>query len=128
PVMNDELMLVVPASHPFASRDEVTLEEVIREPMVLREKGSGTRQIMEEELLRHGITDDELRVVSEFGSTGAVKSAVEADLGLSILSVWTIKHEIALGLLKPVRIKDVTFNRQFFAVRLQSSLLPMPAA
>jgi DNA-binding transcriptional LysR family regulator len=127
-VMKDELMLVVPASHPFAAYDEVTLEEVIREPMVLREKGSGTRQIMEEELQRHGISDDELRIVSEFGSTGAVKSAVEAEIGLSILSVWTIKHEIALGLLKPIRIKGVSFNRQFFAIRLQSSLLPMPAA
>jgi DNA-binding transcriptional LysR family regulator len=128
PVMNDELMLVTPTDHPFAFRDEVTLAEVIREPMVLREKGSGTRQIMEEELLRHGVSEAELHVVSEFGSTGAVKSAVEAGLGLSILSVWTIKHEIALGLLKPVRISGVSFSRQFFAVRLQSSLLPMPAA
>lgn len=128
PVMNDELMLIIPTGHPFASRDEVTLEEVIKEPMVLREKGSGTRQIMEDELLRHGVSDDGLRVVSEFGSTGAVKSAVEAGLGLSILSKWTIKHEIALGLLKPIRITNVSFNRQFFAVRLQSSLLKIPAA
>jgi DNA-binding transcriptional LysR family regulator len=128
PVMDDELMLVTPTDHPFAARDEVTLEEVIREPMVLREKGSGTRQIMEEELQRHGIAEDQLHVVSEFGSTGAVKSAVEAGLGLSIISVWTIKHEVALGLLKPVKITGVSFRRQFFAVRLQSSLLPMPAA
>jgi DNA-binding transcriptional LysR family regulator len=128
PVMNDELMLVTPTDHPFASREEVTLEEVICEPMVLREKGSGTRQIMEEELLRHGVSEAQLRIVSEFGSTGAVKSAVEAGMGLSILSVWTIKHEVALGLLKPIRITGVSFQRQFYAIRLQSSLLPMPAA
>jgi DNA-binding transcriptional LysR family regulator len=128
PVMNDELMLVTPTDHPFASREEVTLEEAICEPMVLREKGSGTRQIMEEELLRHGVSEAQLRIVSEFGSTGAVKSAVEAGMGLSILSVWTIKHEVALGLLKPIRITGVSFQRQFYAVRLQSSLLPMPAA
>ncbi|BBI34543.1 LysR family transcriptional regulator [Cohnella abietis] len=128
PVMNDELMLVTPTNHPFASRTEVTLAEVIAEPLVLREKGSGTRQIMEEELLNHGVTEEQLRVVSEFGSTGAVKSAVEAGLGLSIISMWTIKHEIALGLLKPVKISGVSFRRQFFAVRLQSSLLPIPAA
>ncbi len=83
---------------------------------------------MEEELLRHGVKESELRVVSEFGSTGAVKSAVEAGLGLSILSVWTLKHEIALGLLKPIKITDVSFLRQIFAVRLKSSILPMPAA
>jgi DNA-binding transcriptional LysR family regulator len=128
PVMNDELMLVTPTDHPFAKRDEVTLEEVIREPMVLREKGSGTRQIMEEELQRHGVKEDQMRIVSEFGGTGAVKSAVEAGLGLSIISVWTIKHEVALGLLKPVKITGVSFRRQFYAVRLLSSLLSMPAA
>ncbi|WP_239617205.1 LysR family transcriptional regulator [Cohnella mopanensis] len=127
-VMDDELLLITPTDHPFASRDEVTLEEVMQEPMVLREKGSGTRQIMEEELRRHGISESGLRVVSEFGSTGAVKSAVEAGLGLSLLSVWTIKHELALGLLKPVRISGVNFRRQFYAVWLQSSLLSMPAA
>lgn len=82
---------------------------------------------MEEELQRHGITEKQLRVVSEFGSTGAVKSAVEAGLGLSLLSVWTIKHELALGLLKPVRISGVSFRRQFYSVRLRSSLLPIPA-
>ncbi|WP_115990864.1 LysR family transcriptional regulator [Cohnella lupini] len=128
PVMDDELMLVVPKDHPFASFDEIGLDAVIREPMVLREKGSGTRQIMEEELHRHGVKESELRVVSEFGSTGAVKSAVEAGLGLSILSVWTLKHEISLGLLKPVKITGVSFRRQIFAVRLKSSILPMPAA
>lgn len=128
PVMNDELVLVVPSSHPFASRASVTLEEVVGEPMVLREKGSGTRQIMEDELQRHGVTEGQLRVASEFGGTGAVKSAVEAGLGLSIISKWTIKHEVALGLLKPVPIEGVSFVRQFYAIRLKSALLPIPAA
>lgn len=128
PVMNDELVLVVPSSHPFASRTSVTLEEAVAEPMVLREKGSGTRQIMEDELLRHGVSEGQLRVASEFGGTGAVKSAVEAGLGLSIISKWTIKHEVALGLLKPVAIEGVSFVRQFYAIRLKSALLPIPAA
>ncbi|MFC5471903.1 LysR substrate-binding domain-containing protein [Cohnella suwonensis] len=131
PVMDDELVLVAPAAHPFASREEVTLEEMLAEPMVLREKGSGTRQIVEDELLRVGLTDapeSKMRIISEFGSNGAVKSAVEAGLGLSVLSVWTIKHEISLGLLKPVRVKDVDFKRQFYSVRLRSALLPIPAA
>ncbi|MCC3372986.1 LysR family transcriptional regulator [Cohnella sp. REN36] len=128
PVMNDELVLVAPADHPFASRAEVTLDEVLEEPMVLRETGSGTRQVMEEELIRHGASPERLRVVSDFGSTGAVKSAVEAGLGLSFLSVWTLKHEAALGLLKPVRIRGVSFRRQFYAVRQQSADLPLAAS
>jgi DNA-binding transcriptional LysR family regulator len=126
--MDDELMLVVPAGHPFAEREDVELAEVLEQPLILREKGSGTRQVVEDELLRHGADEGRLHVISEFGSTGAIKSAVEAGLGLSVLSEWTVKHETALGLLKTVRIRDVAFRRQFFAVRLQSSLLPVPAA
>jgi DNA-binding transcriptional LysR family regulator len=127
-VMKDELMLVAPADHPFASRESVELAEVLEQPLVLREKGSGTRQVVENELLRHGADEGRLRVVSDFGSTAAIKSAVEAGLGLSVLSIWTVKHEIALGLLKTVRIRDVAFRREFYAVRMRSSLLPVPAA
>lgn len=128
PVMNDELVLVVPAGHPFAERRDVELAEVLKEPMVLRETGSGTRQVMEEELVRQGASPSDLRVVSDFGSTGAVKSAVEAGLGLSFLSVWTIRHEVALGLLAPVKIRGVAFRRQFYAVRQLSSDLPLAGA
>ncbi|WP_123039949.1 LysR family transcriptional regulator [Cohnella candidum] len=127
-VMADELVLVAPAGHPFAERESVELAEVLTQPLVLREKGSGTRQVVEDEIFRHGVKETDLKVVSDFGSTAAIKSAVEAGLGLAVLSVWTIKHEAALGVLKPIRIRDVSFRRQFFAVRLASSLLPMPAA
>ncbi|THF74244.1 LysR family transcriptional regulator [Cohnella fermenti] len=127
PVMNDELMLVVPSGHPFAAREEVSLEEAIAEPLVLRERGSGTRQVVVEELERHGVQEEKLRIVSDFGSNGAVKSAVEAGLGLSVLSVWSIKNEAALGLLKPIRVRDVFFRRQFYAVRSKASDLPMNA-
>ena len=127
-VMDDELMLVAPASHPFAERESVALDEVLAQPLVLREKGSGTRQVVEDELWRHDLEERNLKVVSEFGSTAAVKSAVEAGMGLSVLSVWTIKHEAALGLLKTVRIQDVSFKRKFYAVRVPSSLLSLPAA
>lgn len=128
PVMNDELVLVAPVGHPFASREEVTLAEVLREPLVLRESGSGTRQVMVEELERHGIREEQLRIVSDFGSNGAVKSAVEAGLGLSFLSIWAIKNESALGLLKPVRIEGVSFRRQFYAVRSKLADLPLHAS
>jgi DNA-binding transcriptional LysR family regulator len=128
PVMNDELTLVVPPAHPFAERGEVELEEVLAEPFVLRERGSGTRQVLVEELEKIGVTEDRLRIVSDFGSNGAVKSAVEAGIGLTVLSAWSIKNEVSLGLLKPVRIRNVNFRRQFYAVRSPSTELPFHAA
>ncbi|MDT3425653.1 DNA-binding transcriptional LysR family regulator [Paenibacillus forsythiae] len=127
PVMEDELKLIVPEGHELAGRSEVPLEEALRFPFVLREQGSGTRRVMEEQLLSKGLDLDELQVVMELGSTGAVKSAVEAGLGITMLSPSTVRHEAALGLLKIVNISDASFKRQFYAIHQKSTLLPIHA-
>ncbi|MUT66800.1 selenium metabolism-associated LysR family transcriptional regulator [Paenibacillus sp. NEAU-GSW1] len=126
-VMSDELKLIVPKDHPLASREEVTLDEVAEYPFVLREQGSGTRLVMEEELRRKDIDPSRLKIVMELGSTGAVKSAVEAGLGISFLSSSSVKHEVALGLLHIAPIEGVRFKRQFYSVYLKSSVLPISA-
>ncbi|MFF2484142.1 selenium metabolism-associated LysR family transcriptional regulator [Paenibacillus sp. NPDC058071] len=126
-VMSDELKLIVPKNHPLAGRTDVALSEVAEYPFVLREQGSGTRLVMEEQLKRKGIDPANLRIVMELGSTGAVKSAVEAGLGVSIISVSSVKHEVALGLLAVVPIVDTTFKRQFYSIHLKSSVLPLSA-
>lgn len=126
-VLNDELHLIVPADHPLADLDEVTLEDVLQYPFILREQGSGTRQVMEDELARKGLDGRQMKIIMEFGSTGAIKSAVEAGLGISILSQSSVKHEVALGLLKTKRIKGVDFSRNFYSIYLNSTLLPISA-
>ncbi|MNJ64846.1 HTH-type transcriptional activator CmpR [compost metagenome] len=63
----------------------------------------------------------------ELGSTGAVKSAVEAGLGITIISPSSIKHEKALGLLDIVDIEDTEFKRQFYCIQLKSTVLPASA-
>ena len=125
-VMQDELKLVVPAGHAL-DRGEVELEEVLTYPFVLREKGSGTRQVMEDELLKRDIDARHIHVVMELGSTGAVKSAVEAGVGITILSPSSVQHELALGLVRIVDIRGLEFKRQFYAIHLKSSLPPLPA-
>lgn len=125
PVMEDELKLIVPKDHPLSGRGKVSLPEVLGYPFVLREKGSGTRQVMEEQLMHHGVDPDELEIVMELGSTGAVKSAVEAGFGLTIISPSSVKHETALGLLDVLDIEDITFKRQFYSIHLKSTLLPV---
>lgn len=126
-VLNDELKLVVPADHPLANVDKVTAAEMLKYPFVLREQGSGTRQVMEEELKKKGIDPSMMQIIMELGSTGAVKSAVEAGLGLSILSQSSVKHEIALGLVKLKEVEDIQFTRQFYAIYQKSTLLPISA-
>lgn len=127
PVLSDELKLILPAGHELARQEMITLEDVLRYPFVLREQGSGTRRVMEEELLRRGKDPAAMRILMELGSTGAVKSAVEANLGLSILSQSSIKHELALGVLVSRSIEDIRFMRSFYSIHLKSTLLPISA-
>ncbi|GIP20338.1 selenium metabolism-associated LysR family transcriptional regulator [Paenibacillus sp. J22TS3] len=127
PVMEDELKLIVPAGHPLAALPKVRLDEVLEYPFVLREKGSGTRQVMEEELSRLSVPSDSVKTVMDLGSTGAVKSAVEAGFGITMLSPSSVKHEVALGLLKILDIQDVSFKRYFYSIYLKSTLLPTSA-
>ncbi|MBR2567376.1 MAG: LysR family transcriptional regulator, partial [Paenibacillus sp.] len=127
PVMQDELKLIVPAGHDLAGRGKVNLEEVMNYPFVLREEGSGTRQVMEGQLRKKKIDPSDMNVVMELGSTGAVKSAVEAGVGITMLSPSSVQHELALGLVHIVDIRGLEFKRQFYAIHLKSSLLPLSA-
>jgi len=126
-VMEDELVLVVPSDHPLIAIERLRLEDVLQYPFVLREQGSGTRQVMEDKLIANGFDPLQLKIVMELGSTGAIKSAVEAGLGISFLSISSVKHELALGLVKTLPIDNITFTRQFYSVYLKSSLLPISA-
>lgn len=126
-VLSDELKLIVPRNHPLANREHIPLEEMLKYPFVLREQGSGTRKVMEEELARAGCDVSMLKIVMELGSTGAVKSAVEADLGISILSQSSVKHEAALGVLNVKEVEGICFARSFHAIYLSSTLLPISA-
>ena len=128
PVMEDELLLIVPASHSLAGRGMVSLSELMPCSFVLREQGSGTRIVMEDTLRQKGIDPAELSVVMELGSTGAVKSAVEAGLGVSMLSPSAVRHEYALGLVDILRIREISFKRKFYAVHLRDTMLAWPAA
>ncbi|MGN7414390.1 selenium metabolism-associated LysR family transcriptional regulator [Paenibacillus sp. SAF-068] len=127
PVMQDELKLIVPAGHDLVKRSKVNIEDVMNYPFVLREKGSGTRQVMEDQLQKKKIDPQDMNVVMELGSTGAVKSAVEAGVGITMLSPSSVQHELALGLVHIVDIRGLEFKRQFYAIHLKSSLLPLSA-
>jgi DNA-binding transcriptional LysR family regulator len=126
-VLSDELKLILPANHPLVEQERITIEDVVQYPFVLREKGSGTRQVMEDELQRRGLDASLMKIVMELGSTGAVKSAVEAGLGISILSQSSVKHEAALGILKVRTIDGIAFTRSFYSIYLNSTLLPISA-
>jgi len=121
----DELVLIVDPNHPLAHEEFVSIDQLKEEVYILREPGSGTREIMEEELTRKGIV---LRKAMELGSTEAIKQAVAANLGVSIVSRYAITLEVVMGRLCAAHIKDLNLRRQLYAVSLKDRTLPLAAA
>ena len=116
-LVKDRLVLVVPSHHPLAVQKSVTMDELSREPFITREYGSGTRAIFEV-ILQQNFGDRlaKFNVVCEMGSTEAVKEAILAGLGVSILSAFAVKRELEQGLLVPVSIVDCVMERYFYLI------------
>jgi len=121
---SDELVLVVAAAHPWAREGLPDLLELAEEPFILRERGSSTRENAEALLGRVGVAP---RVMMEWESTEAIKKAVEAGLGVSILSAHAVELEVAHGRLRMVRHPALACRRQFYIVTHQDRRLS-PAA
>ncbi|MBI2468161.1 MAG: LysR family transcriptional regulator [Candidatus Rokubacteria bacterium] len=115
-LMPDELVAVVPPGHPWFGRRQATLEDLRAEPLIVREPGSGSRQALETALDEAGADLDGLRVIAEMGSTSAIKQAVKAGVGVSIMSKRAVEEECKHGLLWCVKSKDLRFTRHFYVV------------
>ena len=126
----DQLVAIPAPNHPLASKKVVKLEELIEYPFICREEGSGTREVVSEYLNHSDGCEVGLNISMELGSPEAVKGAVEAGMGVSIVSRATIQKELQLGTLVSVRL-DPTPERPFsfvhqkqkFRLRLMETLL-----
>ncbi len=115
-LMPDELVLVVSAAHPWHGKRTATLEEVRAEPLIVRERGSGSRHALERALAEVGLNLSAFRVVGEMGSTQAIKQAVKAGVGISLISKRAVAEECQHGILHCVKVKDLRFSRAFYLV------------
>ncbi len=114
PIEKDELILIISPSHRWAEQGPVSKEELMQEPFITRELGSGTREVIEEALARQGIP--KLNVVMELGNSSAIKTAVAAGLGVSILSRRAVYAQLEGRILKQATIKDVILKRDFYLI------------
>lgn len=123
PFLRDELVVAVPSKHPWARKKSIPADALRKEPFILREKGSGTRRVMEERLERAGVSSADLNAVAVMGSSDAVRQAVKAGLGVSILSIRAVKEDVASGRLAVLRIRGVPVERSFSVILLKGKTL-----
>ena len=112
-LLSDELVVIMSPAHPWADRRNVPAIDITKEPIIMREEGSGTRQIILKYLEEHGIKLDQLKIALVMGSTEAIKGAVEEGLGVSIVSAWAARKNLKQGLIKTTTFKDLKFHRNF---------------
>jgi len=116
PLMDDDLILAVPPEHPWVARKTVTVEDVKREPLILRERGSGSRETLENGLKALGQALENFHVIAEIASTQAVKQAVRAGLGVSFVSRLAVEDECRAKLLACVKVRDLNVTRAFHVI------------
>lgn len=125
----DQLVAIMPPTHALAGFDTLTAQQLVSFPFICREEGSGTREVIAEYLQETGVKE-EPNVCLELGSPESIKSAVEAGMGISIMSHSTVQKEIKLNTLvaiplDPVLERPFSFvhQRHKFKVRAMEELL-----
>lgn len=108
----DQLVAIVPPNHPLAKQSSIHPQVLMEYPYICREEGSGTREVIIEYLADQGLNSNELNVIMELGSPEAIKGAVEAGIGITILSRATLGKELKLGTLVAVNL-DPPLERPF---------------
>ena len=118
--LGDELLLIVPPRHRWARRRTVAPADLGGEPLLMREEGSATRDVMVRALLQAGVR---YRTAMELDHTEAIKQAVMAGLGVAFVSVHAVRQEIASGHLAAVRLAGVPIRRHFHVIHHEARTL-----
>jgi len=122
PIAADKLVLVVAADHECARKRFITVRSLLKQKLIMREPGSGSRNCVEASLRLKGIAIDELDIVLEVNSNDAIRTAVCENVGAAFLSSMTVSGELKSGVLNGVDIRGVQPTRQLYLVHKPESL------
>jgi DNA-binding transcriptional LysR family regulator len=113
----DSITLVVPPDHPWALREAVDPEELLAEPMIIRESTAGTRRVLLAELAKHDITLDDLNILLELGNAEAAVKTVAAGYGISFVSELATDCSLERGKVVALKVSGLDLRRQVYMVR-----------
>jgi DNA-binding transcriptional LysR family regulator len=117
-MVRDEMVLIVSPNHAWAKAGSIEPEDLANVPLLLRERGSGSRRVVERALKQDGLPLRSLKVAMELDSTEAIISGVEAELGVGFVSRWAVGKVLRLGTVRIVAVQGMEILRDFSFVRL----------
>jgi DNA-binding transcriptional LysR family regulator len=113
----DDVILIVPASHRWAQYRKIYPDDLLDEPLILREELAGTREVLIESLRQHDISPEMLNTAMVLGNAEAICVAVEEELGIAFVSRLAAERGIALGRLVEVSVEGIELNRNIYLAR-----------
>lgn len=122
----DKVILIASADHPWAGYRYVYPDDLLDEPIILREDGAGTLDIMVEGLGKLDITPDLLKVAMVLGNAEAIEIAVEENLGIAFISKLAALRGLELGRIVEVEVEGMELQRKIYITR--SKELPLTRA
>lgn len=117
PFMDNPLVVIAHAAHPWAKEKDIAPERLRDRTFVVRERGSGTRQLMERFFEAHDIP---FEPGMEMTSNEAIKQAVEAGLGLAVVSIHTLELELETNRIAVLDVQDFPIMRHWYVVHPKS--------
>jgi DNA-binding transcriptional LysR family regulator len=113
----DEIIVIAPSDHPLTRKRSVGFEDLLKEPWIIREEGSGTQMTVERVLRKKGKSLKDFNVAIEMGSTSSVKEGVKAKLGLAFISRRAVEEELNRNLFTSIILEGLeSISRQIYIV------------
>ena len=124
PFLNNIIGIIAPADHPLADKKNIPIKELVNYRFLNREIGSGTRYVFDQLLKKHGV---QIEPYMELGSSEALKQAVMAGLGITVLSLHSIELEREMNKLTILDVEGFPLKRRWYAVHLKGKKLSLVA-
>ena len=125
--LKDELVPIVNTNNKLAKKDEIDIDELQHVPLALRERGSGTLDVIIKELARHNLKLSSMNVMVYLGSTESIKLFLEHSDCMGIVSVRSVSEDLLAGKFKVIEINDLKMERQFDFVQKRGDNKGLPA-
>ena len=113
-LINDEMKLIVPASHKWAAKSKISFNMLSKEPFLAREHGSGTWKSIKKSMAEADLDSGMLNIAAKMGNTASVIQGILCNAGISILSTIAVKDALETGRLRALRIEGLALKRNFY--------------
>lgn len=116
-------ILVASAEDPIASKEGIYLDDLKDQTIIIREKGSGSREVLERGLFDRNYTLDSFKKIIEIGNVNVAKALIKSRVGLGFMYEDAVKEEIKKGELMEVKLKDFALRREFNFVCMKNEII-----